>query len=325
MDTSIGWFLRHRTAAQAAQGPRAALVRLLVDPSGHDERVTSSPAPPSPTGRAAWHEGPLVALDVETTGTDPEADVVTAATVAVDEPGQPLWVREWLLAGQPAGQGGDGLAPDLLQRYGLPAPEVVRDVVRTLEQAFDDGATLVGHNVVFDLLMLRAESDRVGQPRLQLRGPVVDTYVLDVHLEPEESDRFLLSVAGRCGVEPYDGRWSAETDAVTSLHLARAMAARHEELRTGGAEGLVAQQQVWSFDAIAEARRAEMSVAPREAGSGPGWPLRKRSWTTNLAAGWRRGVRNAVGMPPDHADDCAHDGCHNAVVRQGALCRHHDR
>ena len=271
-----------------------------------------------------WHEGPLVALDVETTGTDPDDDVITAATVVLDRPGEPPWVREWLLADQKVRPGGDGPPPEVLARYGLPAPEAVRDVVRTLEGAFDDGAVLVGHNVVFDLLMLRAEADRVGQPRLALRGPVVDTYVLDVHLEPAQTGRYLFSVAQRYGVEAYDGRWSAETDAATSLRLARAMAARHDELRTGGADGLVAQQQLWSADALAEARRAETVVTPREAGQGPGWPLKKRSWTTNLAAGWRRGVRNAVGMPPDHADDCAHDGCHNAVPRPGTRCRHHD-
>lgn len=45
----------------------------------------------------AWHRGPMVVFDTETTGVDVNLDRIVTATIARITPGQPLDARSWLL------------------------------------------------------------------------------------------------------------------------------------------------------------------------------------------------------------------------------------
>jgi DNA polymerase-3 subunit epsilon len=45
----------------------------------------------------AWHEGPMVAFDLESTGVDTDTARIVTACVALIQPGQPVEPMTWLL------------------------------------------------------------------------------------------------------------------------------------------------------------------------------------------------------------------------------------
>lgn len=97
---------------------------------------------------------------------------------------------------------------------GAPSIEtVVPDLVR-----FADGTVIVGHQVWFDLMFLRAATDRLGVPPLTLSHPVLDTWLLSQFLHGPLGGHDLEVVAVRLGVPPH-GRHSARGDALMTAEI----------------------------------------------------------------------------------------------------------
>jgi len=118
--------------------------------------------------------GPLVVLDVETTGLDPELDEVIEVGAVRLEGGRETATYHALV--RPTRAVGEsvhthGLTDELLAREGRPARDVLAELA-----SFVGAAPAVGHNVEFDAAFLEANAARAGAA---LRLPArIDTLVL---------------------------------------------------------------------------------------------------------------------------------------------------
>lgn len=154
------------------------------------------------TAPPKWHEGPIIALDTETTGVEPlEARIVTAA-VQFTSPGKRPTSIQWLI--HPETDIPDeaaevhGWTLPLLEKKlnGRPALRILNGEERWLSKeaavyeiaakaavAMGQGIPLVVHNAAYDLTLLEAELARNGCPTLAERpkgiAGVVDPMVLE--------------------------------------------------------------------------------------------------------------------------------------------------
>ncbi len=212
----------HPSLGQAVEGVGGALLAQGLALSLLLPLAPKPPLPPSPKGprRAFLHEAPppppsleeaplealrYTALDLETTGLDPEKDAIIAIGAvhllggqvlahetfeALVNPGRPL---------NPLSQAVHGLREELL-RDKPPLDQVLPGLL-----AFLEGTVLIAHNGAFDLAFLR----RAGlEP-----PPMVDTLLLAHLLFPDLKDHRLETLAQRLGV-PVLGRHTAIGDAL---------------------------------------------------------------------------------------------------------------
>lgn len=108
---------------------------------------------------AAWESGNIVIFDVETTGLSfSEDEIIQLAAVRLGPQGQEqeAFVR-FLRPDKPVGESEavHGFSDDFLQAEGEAAPIVLRDFAD-----FAAGAVISGHNVGFDIAMLKAQAGR---------------------------------------------------------------------------------------------------------------------------------------------------------------------
>lgn len=106
--------------------------------------------------------GTVVVFDVETTGLSTLDDEVIDLGAVKIQHGRPVAEFDALL--RPSRPLGDsaaihGISEEILHQQGLDPAEVLREFAR-----FSAGAVLVGHNVGFDLAMIRAHAARLGIP-----------------------------------------------------------------------------------------------------------------------------------------------------------------
>ncbi|MGW6706633.1 exonuclease domain-containing protein [Streptomyces sp. NPDC054956] len=184
-----------------------------------------------------WHGGPMVAFDLETTGTDIESDrIVTAAVVAVGPDGQVARERTWLVdPGVPIPEQASaihGISTDHARAEGMAAAAAVGEITQTLFDALRSGTPLVVMNARYDLTLLDRECRRYGvQPlgeRWQGRpAPVIDPLVLDKHADRyRKGRRTLQALCEHYGVTLEDAH-NAGADALAAARAARRMGARH--------------------------------------------------------------------------------------------------
>lgn len=88
----------------------------------------------------SWLGGPLVAFDLETTGTDVETDrIVTAAVVRLDADGSVTGERTWLLdpgvAIPEQASAIHGISTEHARAHGVPAASAVEEIARTVAGA----------------------------------------------------------------------------------------------------------------------------------------------------------------------------------------------
>lgn len=170
-----------------------------------------------PDGRIEVNAPRVVALDIESTGTNPEKDRIVDLALATPggrcvsfrvNPGVPI--------------------PDEATRIHGIRDEDVRDAptfdaVAPKVQAWVDGAVLLGYNSrSFDVPMLHAELRRAGQPGLDLdRVQEIDVYRVWTETEP----RTLAGAARRWLGREHEGAHRAKDDVLVTLEIWRAMAA----------------------------------------------------------------------------------------------------
>lgn len=129
-----------------------------------------------------WTDGPIAALDFETTGVDVETDrIVTYCVGLQNEHG---WHKLGSIVdpGIPIPQTASdihGVTNDRAEAEGVRPRAAVRRIHRALQAAWERGAPVVVYNAPFDLTMLDREMRRhLGRP-FEVRGPVIDPLVLD--------------------------------------------------------------------------------------------------------------------------------------------------
>lgn len=185
----------------------------------------------------SWISGPLVAFDLETTGTDIEADrIVTAAVVSV-HPGERLpEVRTWLLDPGTAipeeAAAIHGISTEHARLHGEPAASAIEEITSAVGEVLDSGAPLVVMNARYDLSLLDRECRRHEREPLveRLRGrvsPIIDPLVLDKHVERyRRGKRNLRALCAHYGVQ-LDDAHNAAADAVAAARAARRIGEKH--------------------------------------------------------------------------------------------------
>ncbi|RFU83365.1 3'-5' exonuclease [Streptomyces triticagri] len=188
----------------------------------------------------SWFSGPLVAFDLETTGTDIETDrIVTAAVVAVDPADQRPDVRTWLLdPGVPIPAEATaihGISTEHARLHGTPAAPAIEEITTTIAEALASGTPLVVMNARYDLSLLDRECRRHGTAPLaeRVRGqasPVIDPLVLDKHVDRyRKGKRNLQALCEHYGVQLSEAH-DAVADAVAAARAARRMGAQHADI-----------------------------------------------------------------------------------------------
>ncbi|MFD6533487.1 3'-5' exonuclease [Streptomyces sp. NPDC060184] len=185
----------------------------------------------------SWISGPLVAFDLETTGTDVETDrIVTAAVVRLDADGTVAEERTWLL--DPGvvipeqASAIHGISTDHARERGVPAAAAVEEITRTVAEVLRAGTPLVVMNARYDLSLLDRECRRYGVESVSERlggapSPVIDPLVIDKHVDKyRKGKRALHALCAHYGV-PLDAAHDAKADAVAAALVVRRMAERH--------------------------------------------------------------------------------------------------
>ena len=185
----------------------------------------SDSTPPGWAARSAIKlERTLVAVDLETTGYEPQTEDIIeigAIRLTVSADGAVSLGERFLTFADP----GRPLTPPIVRLTGIrdedlrSAPSVAEAVALFVAFAYQDGApTFVGHNVGFDVAFL----ERAGMP---IGSETLDTAELASILLPSASSYALQRLAADAAIVP-DAAHRALDDAITSAlvlgHLARA-------------------------------------------------------------------------------------------------------
>ena len=193
-----------------------------------------------------------VALDLETTGLDPEKDRITeVGAVRFDADGNELASFESLVnPGIPI--------PRFIQKLTGVTDESVRDApgIAALKEALIDfvgESTVVGHNVEFDLGHLR-------RSEIRFRTATVDTAELSRLLMPASQARGLIDLSSALGVEA-EVHHRALADARTAGRVFVALRSRARELDPG------ARSQLARLVALHSPATAEVIAGPATAGA----------------------------------------------------------
>jgi DNA polymerase-3 subunit epsilon len=151
-----------------------------------------------------WARRPVLVLDTETTGIDPETALVasiSAGLMNLRTPQEAEILTNWIPVEMPAEAGAvNGLTTEFLAEKGSPAADVLEDFTELCARELGAGSPLVIANAPYDLTVLDRECRRNGVPtisdRLKLAermgqttvggvgglGPVIDPIVLDKRL-----------------------------------------------------------------------------------------------------------------------------------------------
>ncbi|MFW3473610.1 exonuclease domain-containing protein [Streptomyces microflavus] len=133
-----------------------------------------------------WHTTRLAAFDLETTGVDVEQDrIVTAAVIGLGggiETEQGEWIADPGIEIPAEATAVHHITTEYARKHGDPAKHVVAEVTTELVCQVAGGATIVGHNVPYDLTLLDRECRRHDVPTLHEQLGDVPLHVLDTRV-----------------------------------------------------------------------------------------------------------------------------------------------
>lgn len=248
------------------------------------------------TAERPWAEGPLVAFDLETTGTDTATDRVVTASVITIEPGhQPVtttWLADPGVEIPEAAAEVHGISTEHARAHGRDAATVVAEVAEALS-GWNETTPLIAYRACFDLSLLDAELQRHHGRELAVAGPVVDPFCIDKAVDRyRRGKRTLTALCEHYGVRLDDAHSSA-ADALATARLTWKLARNHpEQVGTVPLAELHRQQIGWwstqtrSFaDYLEKLANREQDPAEaqrlRERAAGvreeaDGWPMQRR-------------------------------------------------
>lgn len=234
--------------------------------------------------RSSWLDRPILALDTETTGADPDTDRIVTVCVGRSE-----WLGDWRVQesalvnpGIPIPEAATkvhGITTEQAASKGEEMADVVERVFRLLRKAATVGTPVVLHNAIFDLTLLNNSFSQYLGEAMPAGLQVLDTLVLFRRFDTSTGSRTLENLAYRHGIRfpAHD----AEADSLAALRLLHIIAAENDLLPLVPLEALHERQQVWS-DAQQQAlywrRRGNGSATEpdiRPWPYGPTQPIRK--------------------------------------------------
>jgi DNA polymerase III subunit epsilon len=170
-----------------------------------------------------WHLGGMCAFDTESTGIDVEADrIVTATVVSIDK--AEVDSRSWLISpGITIPESATAIhgVTDAAARASGDNPAVACvEIARQLYQAWEAARPVIGYNIVFDFSILDRELRRHHGFGLDIRGPVIDPFVIDKAMDPYRKGKRTLTATCEHYNVALGGAHDATEDALAAGRLA---------------------------------------------------------------------------------------------------------
>ncbi len=200
--------------------------------------------------------GRLAAFDIETTGTETEADRIVTAAVTIVGAGVDRVSMTWLVdPGVPIPAEATKvhrITDERVRKEGLPSEQAVAEITEYLADIVCEGIPLVAFNARFDLTILDREARRHGQETLSqmiegnLPLRVIDPYVLDRHFNRFRKGRRTLSVLCDAYGIPLDDAHAADADALAAVRLAWKLGDTQAELAGYDLDELHRAQVGWA-------------------------------------------------------------------------------
>ncbi|MFJ3973998.1 3'-5' exonuclease [Streptomyces sp. NPDC090021] len=235
----------------------------------------------------SWISGPLVAFDLETTGTDVETDrIVTAAVVRLDPAGAVAAERTWLLdpgvAIPEQASAIHGISTQHAREHGARAASAVEEIAQAVAEGLRSGTPLVVMNARYDLSLLDRECRRHGVASITERlggvpAPVIDPLVIDKHVDKyRKGKRALHALCAHYGVS-LDDAHDARADAVAAARVVRRIGERHQPVGLMSLADLHGLQVRAAAEQSASLQAYLRRTADPTAVVEPAWPLIPRS------------------------------------------------
>jgi DNA polymerase-3 subunit epsilon len=201
-----------------------------------------------------WHFGPLCGVDFETTGVNPQTDlIVTGAVVYSGEQRRDIRVTSWVsdAGGAEVPEGAariHGYTTARIREEGRSAAEVVGQIVTALSEAADAGVPIVAMNANFDLTMLEREAERYDVRPLFVRSSpqVIDPRVIDKAVDRYRPGKRTLTDLCRYYGVALDDAHSADADALAACMVARRLGGQFPKVGDLTVAELHGQQIVWA-------------------------------------------------------------------------------
>lgn len=204
-----------------------------------------------------WHEGPMVAFDLETTSADPETARIVTACVVLIEPGRPVEPMTWLLdPGVEIPEGAaaiHGVTTEHARNLGMPAREGVAEISDLLlDHWVGGGLPVVIFNAPYDTTVLDREMRRHLGVRLS-PGVVLDPFVIDKHVSYRRGKRTLSAQCEHYGVR-HGGAHDATADALAAARVLWRIAQRYPTVAGKTVQELHLAQVQWASEQAASFR-----------------------------------------------------------------------
>lgn len=229
----------------------------------------------------AWHRGPLLAVDTETTSPNPEDARVVTATCAAIRPGQETAVSSWLIApGMEIPEGATavhGITTEHAREHGQDPAVALSEIATHLAAAITQGVPLVLFNAAFDLTLLDREFARHGIELDLTAALVVDGLVLDKAVDRYRKGKRTLTAACDHYQVRLDGAHDATADALAAARVAWRIAEMYPQQVQVPLPDLHAAQQQWRAEQSASLAEhfAEQGKPQEVRGEWPLLPSRK--------------------------------------------------
>lgn len=268
-----------------------------------------------------WHEGPMVAYDCESSGTDVFADRIVTAAVVHHTPDERPRTLSWLV------DPGVSVPPEAAAVHGwtdarlaqrldgaealfshpgradVPSTraQALYEITGQLALAMSQGVPVVIANAPYDLTLLEAENVRHGQPTLAerlapkgVRG-VVDVMVLDKQHDPYRK----VKGGCKCGCGAVDktlaglclhyhvllgGAHDASADALAALRLVGRLVAAWPEVGRWRLPTLFEKQVGWRREQMDSLRAYFDKAGVEHDGCDGTWPVRVAPTTAGVAS-----------------------------------------
>jgi DNA polymerase-3 subunit epsilon len=191
-------------------------------------------------GVGTWVTGEVLGFDFETTGIDRFSDVPVSYALVHAVAGRILVSWSGIIdpgrAIPEEATAVHGITTARARAEGMPLNEAIGLVSDAVVSAGLRGVPLVGMKLDYDLTILEVQARRligIGIVGRRWRGPVLDAIVLDRHYDRyRRGRRRLADLCGHYGVE-IENAHDACDDAIASIRVLYALAARRRELRIG--------------------------------------------------------------------------------------------
>ncbi|MEV8053102.1 exonuclease domain-containing protein [Streptomyces bacillaris] len=227
------------------------------------------------TSGTGWPDGPMLALDLETTGIDPEsARIVSAAAVSIGVSSSPpacTWLVDPGIEIPAEATAVHGITTDQAATDGRPAAEVVPEITAELNRALAAGWPLVVFRAPYALTVLAREAARHGVDFPAEVAPVIDPSVLDKHVDRYRRGRRTLPALCEHYQVRHDGPNQAIEDALAA-RLAWRLPRAHPHLAALDPATLHTQQQTWAAEQ-AHGLQQHLRRTDPTATVHPAWPL----------------------------------------------------